>query len=77
MENEPKLLRVPRTFRSVEAVLETAKKLDLPNVLVLSEREDGSLVFLETEMSLASANYLLDRMKAILITPSIFEREGN
>jgi hypothetical protein len=61
MTKEPQLLRVPRTIRSVDDVLETAKKLNLPNVLVLSEREDGSVVFLETEMTPASANWLLDK----------------
>ncbi len=70
------LLRIPRTFHTVEEVLATAAKLDLPNVLVLSELDDGKLVFLETEMSVSSANWLLDRMKALLVTPSVFERKG-
>lgn len=68
------LLRIPQTFRTVDEVLGTAKQLDLPNVLVLSELQDGRLVFLETEMSVASANYLLDRMKMLLLTPTAFER---
>ncbi len=68
------LLRIPQTFRTVDDVLATAKHLDLPNVLVLSELEDGRLVFLETEMSIANANYLLDKMKALLIMPNSFER---
>jgi hypothetical protein len=67
------LLRIPQTFHTVEAVLATAKQLDLPNVLVLSELEDGRLVFLETEMSVASANWLLDRMKTLLLSPSSFK----
>jgi hypothetical protein len=69
------LLRIPHTFHTVEEVLETAKHLNLPNVLVLSELEDGKLVFLETTMSVANANWLLDRMKALLVTPSVFERK--
>ncbi len=72
---EPTLLRVPVSFQSVEAVLETARKLDLSNVMVLSEREDGSLVFLETDMSVAQANWLLDRMKALLLMPDSHERK--
>ena len=44
-------------------------------VLVLSEREDGSLVFLDNDLTLAQANWLLDRMKALLITPNTFERQ--
>lgn len=66
----PQLLRVPTTFHSVADVLETAKQLDLNNVMVLSEREDGALVFLETDMTLASANWLLDRMKMLLLMPA-------
>ncbi len=69
------LLRIPRTFHTVEEVLETAKQLDLPNVLVLSELEDGSLVFLETTMDLAHANWLLDRMKMLLLMPESFQKK--
>lgn len=69
------LLRIPQTFHTVEEVLSTAKQLDLPNVLVLSELENGNLVFLETTMSVAQANWLLDRMKALLLLPSSFERK--
>jgi hypothetical protein len=65
--NKPKLLRVPKRFSSVEEVLNTARQLDLSNILVLSEKEDGSLVFLETEMTFASTNWLLDRMKTLLL----------
>jgi len=68
------LLRIPRTFHTVDEVLATAKQLDLPNVLVLSELEDGKLVFLETTMSVSNANWLLDRMKALLLMPESFER---
>lgn len=70
----PKLLRVPTHFRSVDDVLACAAKIDLPNVLVLSERADGSLVFLDNDLTLAQANWLLDRMKALLITSNMFER---
>lgn len=66
---EPQLLRIPRSFRSVEGVLETAKRLDLPNVLVLSEGEDGTITFLSTEMSAAQANWLIDRAKVLLVGP--------
>lgn len=73
--DDPRLLRVPTKFRTVNDVLETAKKMDLSNVLVLSEKEDGSLVFLETEMTFASTNWLLDRMKMLLLAPNNFERK--
>mgnify|MGYP001583310869 CR=1 FL=1 len=72
-----KLLRVPQHFHSVEDVLETAKKMDLKNVLVLSEREDGSLVFLDSDLTLAEANWLADRMKALMLTPSAFKRKDS
>lgn len=71
----PQLLRVPFHFQSVEDVLACAGKLNLSNVLVLSEREDGTLVFLDNDLTLAQANWLLDRMKALLITPHQFERK--
>jgi len=75
MNDAPKLLRIPSRFSSVEDVLATAKQLGLPNVLVLAELEDGALVFLESpNMTVASANWLLDRCKAVLLTPSVFER---
>ena len=70
----PVLLRVPDHFQSVDEVLGCAAKMGLRNVLVLSEREDGSLVFLANDLTAAQANWLLDRMKALLITPNIFEK---
>jgi len=72
--DEPKLLRVPQSFHSVGDVLECARKMDLPNVVILSELENGNLVFLETDMSVASANWMLDRMKFLLLSPSAHER---
>jgi hypothetical protein len=71
----PELLRVPFHFHTVADVLACAGKLNLPNVLVLSEREDGTLVFLDNDLTLAQANWLLDRMKALLITPNQFHRK--
>lgn len=71
---KPSLLRVPEHFRSVEEVLGAASQMNLPNVLVLSEMQDGRLVFLDNDLTLAQANWLLDRMKALLITPNQFER---
>lgn len=71
---KPDLLRVPAHFRSVDDVLACAGKMDLPNVLVLSELADGKLVFLDNDLTLAQANWLLDRMKALIITPNLFEK---
>lgn len=71
------LLRIPKSFRSVDDVLGAAAKMDLPNVLLLSEMEDGSLVFLGApELSLANTNWLLDRMKHLMLQPESFERKG-
>lgn len=67
--SEPRLLRIPQVFHSIEGVLETAKHLDLPNILVLSEREDGTIVFLHNEMTAAELNWLIDRAKALLVGP--------
>ena len=65
--DEPKLLRIPEHFHSVEEMLGAAAKLNLPNALLISEREDGSLVFLDTDLTVSEANWLLDRMKQILL----------
>ncbi len=70
------LLRIPVKFNSTEVVLETAKKMDLSNILLLSEKEDGSIVFLSTDMTLASTNWLLDRMKVLLLMPEMFQKVG-
>jgi hypothetical protein len=68
------MLRVPTRFQSVDEVLGAARQMNLPNVLLLSELEDGKIVFLETDMTLASTNWLLDRMKMLLLMPDSFER---
>lgn len=77
MSDEPKLLRIPTSFHSVEDVLETARKMNLPNVLVLAEMENGNLVFLGApDLSLSATNWLLDRMKYLMLEPNSFERQG-
>lgn len=67
MADDPKLLRIPQHFHTVEEMLGAARQLDLPNALLISEREDGSLVFLDTDLNVSQANWLLDRMKQILL----------
>lgn len=62
------LLKIPENMRSVEQVLGCAEKMDLPNCIVLSELASGDIVFLQSDMTKASANYLLDKLKNILIT---------
>lgn len=65
--SEPRLLRIPEHFHSVDDMLGAAAQLELTNALLISEREDGSLVFLDTDLNLAQANWLLDRMKLLLV----------
>jgi len=74
-DETPKLLRIPDKFQSVEDVLAAAAKLDLPNIIVLSEREDGTIVYLSACGDQAGANWLLDRAKMTLLLPSSFERK--
>jgi hypothetical protein len=40
--------------------------MQLTNVLVLSERESGNIVFLDSDLTVAQVNWLLDSAKASL-----------
>lgn len=75
MVEEPKLLRVPHNFATVEEILGCAGKMKLDNVLVLSERENGNLVTLSTDMTVAQMNWLIDRMKMLLLLPEGWEKK--
>lgn len=68
--SEPKLLRIPRSFRSVDEVIAVAGKLNLPNILVLAEHESGNLTILDSDLTLAQTNWLLDRAKQALLGPA-------
>lgn len=70
----PTLLKVPERFQSVAEVLACAAKMDLPNVLVLSQLEDGRIVFLDDGMSVSQTNWLLDNMKMLLLMPERFQK---
>lgn len=74
MADEPELLRVPNTFRSVDDLLATARQMGLSNAVLISERENGALVFLNTDLSLAQCNWLCDRMKTLMLMPEAFQR---
>lgn len=77
MNDEPKLLRVPKSFHSIEEVLATAGKMKLANILVVSETEDGNLVVLDApDLTVAHTNWLVDRVKTWLLMPNSFERKG-
>ena len=62
----PDLLRIPEQFQSTSAVLACAEKLDLSNILIVSHRENGNLVFLQHGLSTAECNWLLDNVKWVL-----------
>lgn len=70
------LLRVPRSFHSVADVLACAAKMDLPNCVVISELENGSLVLLDSGLTMAQTNWTLDRLKALMLAPSQPARTG-
>jgi hypothetical protein len=77
MTDEPKLLRIPRSFHSVSDVLETAKKMDLCNILVVSETEDGNLIVMDAPaLTVSHTNWLIDRVKTWLLMPDSFDRKG-
>jgi len=65
----PQLLRIPHSFQSVNDVLACAARMHLPNVVVLSETDDGGLVLLDSGMTMAETNWLLDRLKALMLNP--------
>lgn len=69
----PKLLRIPQKLRTVNDVLGVAFHLNLSNIIILSQREDGNLVFLDNDLTEAQANWLLDKIKTLLLLPSCYE----
>lgn len=73
---EPELLRVPQHFHSVSDVLACATKMNLDNCVVLSEGENGSLVLLDSGLTMAETNWLIDRLKALMWAPHQPTRTG-
>lgn len=69
----PKLLRIPQKLRTVNDVLGVAFHLSLTNIIILSQMEDGNLVFLDNDLTEAQANWLLDKIKTLLLMPSCYE----
>ena len=56
-------------------MLAAARQMNLPNVMVVSELADGRMVLLESpDQTVASANWVLDRAKMVLLLPSISDR---
>lgn len=65
------MLQTPKQYDTVEKALEAATWLGLTNVVIISEMEDGSMVFIQSEMADASSNWLLDRAKGIIMNPEL------
>lgn len=68
-QDKPPLLRVPQHFHSVEDVLACAAQMNLPNCVVISELENGSLVLLDSGLTMAQTNWTIDRLKALMLAP--------
>jgi hypothetical protein len=65
---EPALLRIPKVCRTTEVLLGLAKQIGIEHVVMLGvHSETGKLVFLTTDMTTAEANFMLDRMKILLL----------
>lgn len=74
---KPELLRVPAHCRTVDDLLAVAGKLRLTNAMVLSQKEDGNIVFLTTSaMTVAEANWLADCAKNIIWEGVTSKRRG-
>lgn len=59
---------------SVDQVLDMVRDQKLDHFVLLSELEDGTLVFFSAgDMELAQTNWLLDRTKRLLVEPDNFE----
>jgi len=65
---DPQLLKIPEHFQTVDDVLGCAAKLNLRNILVLSEMENGNLVILDDGLTMAQANWLVDRFKTLMLS---------
>lgn len=69
-----RFLKIPDNIRDVDDALGTAKHLCLPNVVILSELESGDIVLIHDNIPNANINWLLDRVKSLLISPANFEK---
>lgn len=76
MNDQPPLLRIPETFHSVDEALACAGKLNLPNCVVISEKDDGSLVLLDSGLNMGEINWILDRLKHLMMSPDQSARRG-
>ena len=63
------LLRIPTVSRSVPELLGVARRLGMPHAVLIGQRENGNYVMLTTDLSSAEANWMIDKLKAILLGP--------
>lgn len=62
---------IPKKLHTVEDVLGQAMQMNLPNIFIISELENGDLIILNTtDFTLAEANWLCDRAKKVLSSQS-------
>lgn len=75
--SEPKLLQIPAHMHSVKDLLAVAGQLGLTNALLLSQREDGGIVLLNTtKMTLSECNWLIDSAKHVIWEGVTINRKG-
>lgn len=72
----PKLLKVPDRLRTAGDVLNTALRMDLDEVIVLSQKPEGGLIWLAQDgMTCERSNWLLDTFKQFLLGSGVWERK--
>ena len=57
-------LRIPESCRSIDDALSSAVHLNLGNIVILSETENGNIVVITAvDLTAAQVNWILDRAK--------------
>lgn len=67
---EPVSIGLPKTLRSIEAALQSARACNPLNIVIVCETEEGAVMFSCKEgdpLTRAETNYLLDRGKWMLL----------
>jgi hypothetical protein len=74
-DNGPELLKIPDRCHTTAAVLGTAAKMGLSNVMVISELADNFII-LHANLSQGDMNLLCDKAKSLLLNPGMYERKN-
>ena len=72
------LLKIPHYHRSVADALGTASKLDIDNVVILSETDDGVILLSsgkEDLLTRAQILWILEIGKKLLLHPEAYEQD--